>query len=337
MKEDTCDHPAVASINAKIAEEAENGFRRHLGASVIGQKCPRKIWYSFRWAFKSTFSPRMLRLFGRGHREEFAFVDLLRKIGVEVHEYAQPDYVLAYHDASESYIKMAIAEWESRQFGSEPLDDVTGDAFHEEAARRRGVDIPEKKQIKIIDIDGHFGGSLDGEAFFLPQITQLLHLPYDEKGLVEFKTHGEKSYEKLITDGVKIAKPEHYAQMCTYMEKRGLKFAMYMAVCKNDDRLYCEYVMANPEHGREMIEKARQIIYSRVPPPRISKTPTWFECKFCDARPQCFFSAPLEKNCRTCVNVAPAPDGRWYCAKWQSLIPSEAEISGCGHYQAIRD
>lgn len=61
-------------------------FRSHMGASGIGKECARAIWYSFRWATKSNFSGRMIRLFNRGHLEEARFIALLLMIGCEVYQ-----------------------------------------------------------------------------------------------------------------------------------------------------------------------------------------------------------------------------------------------------------
>lgn len=55
--------------------------RFHLGASGIGKKCERELWYGFRKAFKNLFPGRILRLFRRGHHEEHWVVQDLRSIG----------------------------------------------------------------------------------------------------------------------------------------------------------------------------------------------------------------------------------------------------------------
>jgi len=67
-------------------DRAGNGFREHLGASIIGRPCTRSIWYSFRWSTVASFPGRVLRLFNRGQREEAVFVEELKRIGVEVVE-----------------------------------------------------------------------------------------------------------------------------------------------------------------------------------------------------------------------------------------------------------
>lgn len=84
------------AINAACGEQMDNEHRTHLGASEIGGDCLRKLAYRFHWFKKSVFvdfktgedvTGRMLRLFGRGHREEPELIKWLRAIGAEVWEY----------------------------------------------------------------------------------------------------------------------------------------------------------------------------------------------------------------------------------------------------------
>jgi hypothetical protein len=60
------------------------GFRRHLGASIIGKECARQIWYVFHWAKRVYHRAQLLRLFDRGNREEPAFIKLIQQAGIEV-------------------------------------------------------------------------------------------------------------------------------------------------------------------------------------------------------------------------------------------------------------
>lgn len=77
----------VESVDAAVKRQedaAEDGMRTHLGASIIGRKCPREVWFMFRWAGREELPGRMYRLLNRGQREEDTFADLLRHIGATV-------------------------------------------------------------------------------------------------------------------------------------------------------------------------------------------------------------------------------------------------------------
>ncbi len=60
--------------------------RTYLGMSSLGRPCAREIWYSWRWFKPEKFSPRIKRLFSRGHQEEPRFVDMFRLIGMTVQD-----------------------------------------------------------------------------------------------------------------------------------------------------------------------------------------------------------------------------------------------------------
>lgn len=64
----------------------EDGFRSHLGGSLLGRDCARELWYGFRWSRKPKFQGRILRLFNRGHLEEGRFIALLLMIGIQVYQ-----------------------------------------------------------------------------------------------------------------------------------------------------------------------------------------------------------------------------------------------------------
>lgn len=319
-------HPIVQLIDRQVELNAEREFpfRAHLGGSMIGRQCDREIFYGFRWAKRPAHAGRLLRLFARGHREEFNFVRYLRSIGCEVREYSER---LFYHPESDCYFLMP---WELAEGATiDPLaEDVTGIEEHHEKAGAKGV---RPKQWRILDVDGHFGGSLDGMASNVPGVDE-------SEILLEFKTHNTKSFAKLLEEGVRLTKPEHYKQMQVYMHKRGLKLALYMAVNKNDDHLFVELVPYDEATAVECIEKARSIIYAKDMPQRAGKTESWFTCKFCEYKGICHRGEPMDKNCRTCKHSEPVADGKWRCNKWNMLIPNmDAMLNGCDAHKQITD
>lgn len=76
----------LEAIDRATLATPDPGHRAHLGASQIGRKCERALWYAFRWCTEASFAPRVLRLFARGQREEDVLAGLLRDAGVTVHQ-----------------------------------------------------------------------------------------------------------------------------------------------------------------------------------------------------------------------------------------------------------
>lgn len=73
-----------SAVDTASVELLDDGPRSHMGASEIGEKCERYLWYKFRWIVIEKFKPQMLRLFNRGHREEPFLAKLLEKAGFDV-------------------------------------------------------------------------------------------------------------------------------------------------------------------------------------------------------------------------------------------------------------
>jgi len=82
--------------------ESRNGdWRRpHLGASIIGEPCSRKIWYSFRWFRKPTFDGRILRLFETGHLAECRIFYELKNIGIKIYGQQKSFTILPHFSGS---------------------------------------------------------------------------------------------------------------------------------------------------------------------------------------------------------------------------------------------
>lgn len=92
-----------ADIDAFCVAHFAEEHRSHLGSSIIGEDCLRKLVYVFRWMHKEQFDGRMLRLFNRGHKEEFRFVEWLRGIGAEVWEVTEDGKQFRMSDANGHY------------------------------------------------------------------------------------------------------------------------------------------------------------------------------------------------------------------------------------------
>lgn len=177
------------------------------------------------------------------------------------------------------------------------------------------------KQFRIVSANGHFGGSLDGIAIhsLFPGV----------EFLIEFKTHNTKSFCYTHSDGVSMAKPEHWGQMCLYGYKRGIKYAIYFAVNKNDDDLHLQIVELDWTLGANLDSKGEYVIVSQTPPPRISEQPSYFKCKCCDFLGVCHHGEPVEKNCRSCRHASPVANAEWFCSQFGANIPADFIPKGC--------
>ena len=82
--------PTVDRIYKHYVDQNIEWRRPHLGASIIGEACQRKLWYSFRHCSSPNFIGRMQRLFATGKIEEDRIINDLRNIGVCVYD-REPD------------------------------------------------------------------------------------------------------------------------------------------------------------------------------------------------------------------------------------------------------
>lgn len=182
------------------------------------------------------------------------------------------------------------------------------------------------KDISFKTLDGHFAGSVDGMAHDKGSKEWLL---------LEFKTHSEKSFNKLKKQTVAKAKPEHYMQMQVYMHFMKVKKALYLAVNKNTDELYYEDINYDKKCAVTAIERAALIINSATPPPQISDDPESFKCRFCSHKNVCHKIDIPEFNCRTCVHSSPADKSDWACGMNEKILSFKDQLKGCKEHEFI--
>lgn len=182
------------------------------------------------------------------------------------------------------------------------------------------------KQLRISSCGGHFGGSQDAE---------LIH-PQLGTGLGEFKTSGTgRKFSEIVEKGVKLAKPQHWAQMCTYGRARGYTWAIYMCANKNDDDLHVEYVKLDWNAGLHAEQRANDIITAQLPPEKCTSSPAYWLCKSCPFKGPCWQGEAFEKNCRSCVNAIPVDGAQWVCKLVNQVIPGHVIPVGCDAWQQL--
>ena len=270
--------PEQSDIVRRIYEWHEQQDRNdphggRLGASVIGDKCDRALWYRFRLPGGKEFEGRLLRLFETGHLEEPRFVRELRGIGCHV----------------------------------EDVDANTG------------------KQFEFTTLGGHLVCHPDAALIGLLEAPRAWHIG-------EFKTMGgtetekSKDFEKVKKDGVKKAKPMHYAQVQVAMGlSKGINRALYLAKKKTTDEIYAERIPYDAKFFKKLMARVESIIKASSPPERYSTRADTYQCKFCDAKKICWGTSDnvlafAKKTCRSCCHATPEIDkdtnsARWSCAK----------------------
>lgn len=192
------------------------------------------------------------------------------------------------------------------------------------------VDPDSGDQWRVSACNGHFGGSLDGVAKGLPEAPK-------SPAVLEMKTHNQKSFDELVKKKVQGAKPQHYDQMTVYMGLMEIDRALYMAVNKNTDDVYCEWVHFDKDRYAQLIARAQRLIESTTPPYRLSTDPEFFECKWCSMWRHCHGGMAAEPNCRTCVHASPVENGKWWCEKHRGHQDYADQTMGCNDHLLIPD
>lgn len=179
----------------------------------------------------------------------------------------------------------------------------------------------------FIAIMGHFRGHFDGIGKGFEEAPKAIHI-------IELKTHNEKSYKDVVSKGVKLSKPMHYAQMQIYMHYTGHHRAFYLAVNKNTDELYQERIAYDATEAMRLVAKAERIINSNFLPPKISDKKDWFECRWCKHWDFCHDDKSINlpsRNCRNCVSSTPA-EGGFHCNRLNTIRDVKEQDEGCGKH-----
>lgn len=196
-------------------------------------------------------------------------------------------------------------------------------------------------QYRISYLNGHFGSAIDGVIIGCPDMPQP-----ETPILTEMKTHNDASFKKLIKDGVKESKNEHYVQMQQYMLYYGLPAALYLAVNKNTDEIWAELVPFDRENAEMYKDRGFVIALAKIPPRKISESKTAWDCKWCDHRQVCHNGQLPVVNCRTCEHSYPQDDGTWRCGievnrlagtitdGSEGILTKEQQEAACGEYVA---
>ena len=189
--------------------------------------------------------------------------------------------------------------------------------------RNIGIDI--RSSQRRVDFGNHVSGSLDGVIESgVPEAPKSRHV-------AEFKTHSKKSFDDMVKNGVEKSKSTHFIQMQVYMHGTSINRALYLAVCKDDDRIYTERVKYDKKVAEDAIIRGKRIAMSDRMPEPVSADPSWYQCKFCPAHSFCHKAEPTKRvNCRTCAHSTAMADSTWRCERHEAdAIPEDFQHEGC--------
>ena len=181
------------------------------------------------------------------------------------------------------------------------------------------------RQQTRVDFGAHVSGSIDAIIESgVPEAPKKRHI-------AEFKIHSAKSFADLEKNGVEKSKPEHWVQMQLYMHGTKIDRALYVAVCKDDDRIYTERVRYDQAAAEKALERGKRIALSDRMPEPLSADPSWYICKWCPAHSFCFETKTTNQvNCRTCAHSTAKEDSTWRCERHDADgILVDWQLKGC--------
>jgi hypothetical protein len=278
-----------------IYRQDDDGFRTHLGASVLGQECTRATWFMFRWAMTSMFEARMLRLLNRGHMEEGRLIALLLMCGFDFWQ----------QDNNGDQFRISAAGGHIGGSGDGVVQGLPDLA--------PGTPVLAEFKTHKSDSFEKLAGKVD---------LWRSHV-------------ADPANNMFMGKGVELAKPQHYIQMQIYMKRMGLGACLYCASNKDTDDLYMELVPLKPEVDEEYIKLGTKLTLQKFPPPKLNSSPGYWKCRMCDLKPVCQLGQPMLKNCRTCVHSLPLEDGTWNCTLRSLILNKEAQLKGCELHRPI--
>jgi CRISPR/Cas system-associated exonuclease Cas4 (RecB family) len=125
--------PTLAAVDTELELRQDTRPRPYLGASILGDPCPRKLWYQFRWAPRKAFDAATLKRFEDGHRGEDLQAERLRLVeGIELWTEDAAGQQFGFRDGhlrghADGFIRglrqapKTVHVWEHKQVGEKKL------------------------------------------------------------------------------------------------------------------------------------------------------------------------------------------------------------------------
>ena len=200
-------------------------------------------------------------------------------------------------------------------------------------------------QYEVKDFNGHLKGHLDGVVTGLHKAPKTMHVwehkcvnqaKYNKLNKLK-KDHGEKS-------ALEIWDSTYFAQQILYMGYTNLKRS-YMTVAASGTR---ELTSCRTEFDAKAFDfyrnRAKSILDSEEAPPKISRKPDYYICRWCEYKTHCHENKIAQVNCRTCAFSTPDLEekkvqpnrpkrtGTWTCEFHKKTISQKKQREGCSDH-----
>ena len=194
--------------------------------------------------------------------------------------------------------------------------------------RETGVNVVEVAEtglpFKFLAHGGHFEANMDGCVLGVVEAPKTWHV-------LKVEEHSDDSFCDLVGHGVKIAEPEHYADMIVCMGLTKMRRALYIAVNLNTDELHAERIRFDKKEFDLYMSRAFRVIESPIPLGKLTyASADTRECQKCDAKEHCW---PADQNapafpvaqlsCKQCRHAMPMFDsdhGQWRCVLKNTIV-----------------
>lgn len=161
---------------------------------------------------------------------------------------------------------------------------VTEDAH----GRQFGFGVARDRQTGKARISGHIDGALTAGPAKIGD--RELRYPC----LWENKALNNKNWKLVVRQGVRLAKPVYYAQVCIYQAYMDITAHPALFTCVNADTMevHAELVAYDQVVAQEASDRGVTVISAANPEalPRVANTSTDYRCKFCAWQGRCWAS-----------------------------------------------
>lgn len=205
-----------------------------------------------------------------------------------------------------------------------------------------------------IDLGSHVSGSPDG--IIMSGVPEAPAKPH----LLEIKTMSRKAFDAVVKEKLKKANPVYWVQVHANMYGvtqsnvigRPVDRCLFIAVCKDDDRIYTERIKLDSAFAVEQIERGKQVaLAERIPEP-IFTNPSHWQAKWSPYYAVYFPGSATSEhwaklrrqregigaasrvcvNCRTCAHSTPHEGSGWRCEQYGKDIPVDFQRKGCDRH-----